>query len=99
MRLEKARSAGRSRGDRAVLAAASFAVLLLAAAPASAQRDDPALQLGCANDFFRLCAGVDPASSEADRCMNRNRPRLSPDCRNAIGDYETRTKTKVGPRD
>lgn len=99
MRLNKARIAGPSGKSGAMLGAASFAILLLAATPALAQRDDPGLQLGCANDFFRLCAGVDPASSEADRCMNRNRPRLSPDCRNAIGDYEGRTKSKALPRD
>ena len=36
-------------------------------------------------------AGVDPNSPEAEKCMDRNRPRLSAECRNAIGDYDRRT--------
>lgn len=76
------------------LAAAGIALLTLAAGPAQAQREDQGLQLGCANDYFRLCAGVDPNSPEADKCMTRNRKRLSPDCRSAIGDYDKRTGSK-----
>ncbi|GJD73055.1 hypothetical protein [Methylobacterium goesingense] len=74
-----------------VLKIAPFALLMLAANPAQAQREDQGLQLGCANDYFRLCAGVDPNSTDAERCMERNRPRLSPECKNAIGDYDRRT--------
>ena len=83
----------RSRRRR-VLAAAGIAALVLAAGPAQAQREDQGLQLGCANDYFRLCAGVDPNSPDADKCMMRNRKRLSPDCRSAIGDYDKRTGSK-----
>ena len=92
-----ARRASPSRGLSTVLKAAPFA-LLLAAVPAQAQREDQGLQLGCANDYFRLCAGTDPNSSEADRCMNRNRPRLSAECRNAISDYDRRSSTRGGAR-
>ena len=69
---------------------------VLATTPALAQRerDDPGLQLACAPDFFRLCPGVDPQSPEAERCMNRNRPRFSPDCRNAIADFDRRSAPK-----
>lgn len=77
-----------------VLAAFGVASLTLAAGPAQAQREDQGLQLGCANDYFRLCAGVDPNSPDADRCMTRNRKRLSPECRSAIGDYDKRTGGK-----
>ena len=76
------------------LAALGAAVLTLAAGPAQAQREDQGLQLGCANDYFRLCAGVDPNSPDADKCMMRNRKRLSPECRSAIGDYDKRTGGK-----
>lgn len=72
------------------LGATLLALLLVAATPATAQREDPGLQLNCANDFFRLCAGIDPNSPDADRCMNRNRPRLSRECKAAIGDYDRR---------
>jgi hypothetical protein len=68
--------------------------LLVAAAPAAAQREDQGLQLGCANDYFRLCAGVDPNSPDAERCMERNRRRLSPECRGAISNYDRRTGTR-----
>ncbi len=93
-----ARRAGPLKGLTAALLAAPMA-LLLAAVPAQAQREDQGLQLGCANDYFRLCAGVDPNSPDADRCMIRNRPRLSPECRNAISDYDRRTGTKGGVRE
>ena len=84
------RPGGRRRGMSAALRLAPFALLALAA-PAQAQRDDQGLQLGCANDYFRLCAGVDPNSPEAENCMTRNRPRLSPECRAAIADYDRRS--------
>ena len=79
---------------RRALAALGVAALTLAAGPAQAQREDQGLQLGCANDYFRLCAGVDPNSPDADRCMMRNRKRLSAECRSAIGDYDRRTGGK-----
>jgi hypothetical protein len=82
-----------SKSAARALTVAPFA-LLLAVVPAQAQREDQGLQLGCANDYFRLCAGVDPNSSDAERCMERNRKRLSPDCRAAIGDYDRRTGTR-----
>ena len=83
----------------AALAGLPLALLALAGSPAQAQRDDQGLQLGCANDYFRLCAGVDPNSPEAEKCMTRNRKRLSPECRNAIGDYDKRTGGKSMPED
>ena len=73
---------------------APLALMMLVAGPAQAQREDQGLQLGCANDYFRLCAGVDPNSQDADRCMERNRARLSPECKAAIGDYDKRTGGK-----
>jgi hypothetical protein len=73
---------------------APLALAMLAAGPAQAQREDQGLQLGCANDYFRLCAGVDPNSQDADRCMERNRARLSPECKGAISDYDKRTGGK-----
>ncbi len=81
------------------LAALPLALLALAGSPAQAQREDQGLQLGCANDYFRLCAGVDPNSPAAEACMTRNRKRLSPECRNAIGDYDKRTGGKSMPED
>ena len=86
---------------KALPLAAPLAVVL-AASPVQAQRDDPGLQLACANDFFRLCAGVDPQSSEAESCMNRNRPRLSGECKAAINEYEGRpakTSKRARPKE
>ena len=90
-----------SRGVSTVLKAAPVALLIAAAVatPAQAQREDKGLQLNCANDYFRLCVGVDPNSPEAERCMTRNRKRLSPECRAAIGDYDRRTGSKSMPED
>ncbi|MFF8800727.1 MULTISPECIES: hypothetical protein [unclassified Methylobacterium] len=91
MRPDFSRLGSPMRGRIAALKLAPFALLLLAV-PAQAQREDQGLQLGCANDFFRLCAGVDPSrEADAENCMNRNRARLSPECRAAIGDYDRRT--------
>ena len=80
-----------SRGLSVALRLAPFALVALAVTPAQAQREDQGLQLGCANDYFRLCAGVAPNSPDAENCMNRNRSRLSPECRSAITDYDKRT--------
>ena len=94
MRVLTARPTRPVLGLRKALTVAPFALLLLAAGPAQAQREDQGLQLGCANDYFRLCAGVDPNSQDAERCMDRNRSRLSPECKSAIGDYDRRTGGK-----
>lgn len=83
-----------ARSRAPLLATLCVSLGVLTAVPALAQREDQGLQLGCANDYFRLCAGVDPNSDEAERCMTRNRKRLSPDCRKAIGDYDRRTGQK-----
>ncbi|CAO4175077.1 hypothetical protein [Methylorubrum populi] len=99
MRPDFSRFGSPARGMSAALKLAPFALLgLLAASPAQAQREDQGLQLGCANDYFRLCAGVDPNSSDAETCMNRNRSRLSPECKAAIGDYDRRTGGASQPR-
>jgi hypothetical protein len=75
-------------------ALAGLALLALSGGPAFAQREDQGLQLGCADDYFRLCMGVDPNSPDADRCMTKNRANLSQKCRAAIGDYDRRTGGK-----
>jgi hypothetical protein len=98
MNSNTARFGSPSKGLSTVLKIAPFAILLAASSPALAQRDDPGLQLNCANDFFRLCAGVDPNSGEADKCMNRNRPRLSAECKAAIGDFDKREPGKIKSR-
>lgn len=94
MRVVTSRFSTPSKSVSKALKIAPFALLLLAAGPAQAQREDQGLQLGCANDYFRLCAGVDPNSQDADRCMERNKSRLSPECKAAIGDYDRRTGGK-----
>jgi hypothetical protein len=94
MRPDFSRLGRRSRTLRGLSVALRFAPLALVAVavtPAQAQREDQGLQLGCANDYFRLCAGVDPNSADAEACMTRNRSRLSPECRSAITDYDKRT--------
>ncbi|GJE81386.1 MULTISPECIES: hypothetical protein [Methylorubrum] len=92
MRPDFSRFGSLVRGRSPALKLVPLALLAVAAAsPAQAQRDDQGLQLGCANDYFRLCAGVDPNSPDADACMTRNRPRLSPECKAAISDYDRRT--------
>ena len=88
-----------ARFIRALTVGGASVVLLLAVAnPAQAQREDPGLQLACANDYFRLCAGIDSNSLDAETCMDRNRPRLSSECRAAIGDYNRRTGTRAAPQ-
>jgi hypothetical protein len=67
MRPDFTRFGSLARGVSAALRLAPLALLaLVAASPAQAQREDQGLQLGCANDYFRLCAGVDP-NSDYDR--------------------------------
>lgn len=96
-----ARRSGRPAAQRPIRASLSLALALatLSAGPAFAQREDQGLQLGCANDYFRLCVGVDPNSPDAERCMTRNRKRLSAECRAAIGDYDRRTGSRSMPED
>ena len=76
------------------LCLAALPALVLLATPALAQREDEGLQLNCANDYFRLCVGVDPSSPEADKCMLRNRKRLSAECRAAISAYDRKTGSR-----
>ena len=94
MRVVISRLLSSTRGLSTALRVAPFALLMVAVSPAQAQREDQGLQLGCANDYFRLCAGVDPNSQDAERCMDRNRSPLSPECKAAIGDYDRRTGGK-----
>ncbi|ACA19707.1 conserved hypothetical protein [Methylobacterium sp. 4-46] len=68
--------------------AALAAFLTFTITPALAQRDDPGLQMNCASDYFRLCAGADPDSPEVERCFERNRGRLSAQCRAAITAFD-----------
>ncbi|MGY2049180.1 hypothetical protein [Methylobacterium sp. JK268] len=68
--------------------AALAALLTVTATPVLAQRDDPGLQMNCASDYFRLCAGADPDSPEVERCFERNRGRLSAQCRAAISAFD-----------
>ena len=70
------------------LPALAGAALLAMAGAALAQRDDPGLQLNCAGDYFKLCAGADPDGPEVEACFQRNRAKLSPKCRSAIGTYD-----------
>ncbi len=80
---------------RAPAATAAFLTLLaltpLAVTPALAQREDQGLQMNCAGDYFKLCAGADPDSPEVERCFARNRARLSPQCRAAITAYDRKS--------
>jgi hypothetical protein len=78
---------------RAPAATAAF-LTILAVTPALAQRDDQGLQMNCAGDYFKLCAGADPDSPEVERCFARNRARLSPQCRAAITAYDRKTGGK-----
>lgn len=96
MRLDAARLTNPSKSLSVM--AAMLALLAAGTGAAVAQREDPGLRLACAGDYFRLCAGVDPGSAAAETCMDRNRPRLSAECRAAIGDYNSRTGTRAGPR-
>ncbi|WP_204165245.1 hypothetical protein [Methylobacterium radiodurans] len=101
MRLDTApltRTARRRPASLAILSL-GLALTALTVGPAAAQREDQGLQLGCANDYFRLCVGVDPNSPDAERCMTRNRKRLSAECRAAIGDYDRRSGGKSMPED
>ncbi|SFF27069.1 hypothetical protein [Methylobacterium ajmalii] len=76
------------------LPAAAALLTLLAVTPALAQRDDQGLQMNCAGDYFKLCAGADPDSPEVERCFARNRAKLSAQCRAAITAYDRKTGSK-----
>ncbi len=79
----------------AALAALTF--LAVTAGPAQAQRDDQGLQLGCADDYFRLCIGGRSETARRRPLHDPQRSRLSPKCREAIGDYDRRTGNKSLP--
>jgi hypothetical protein len=79
-------------------AATAALLTLLAATPALAQRDDPGLQMNCASDYFKLCAGADPDSPEVERCFTRNRAKLSAQCRAAINTYDRKTGGPAEPQ-
>jgi hypothetical protein len=52
------------------------------------QQSRQALVMSCRRDFIALCRGVDPNGPHALDCLERQRRRLSPDCRLAIDDLD-----------
>ncbi len=89
------------RSARALLRCAAGAIVILGSlgvGPALAQRDDPALQQACSQDYFRLCSDKDPNGPEVEQCFNQNRRNLSPACRTAIDTFERGSRGTTSPR-
>jgi hypothetical protein len=73
------------------------------AAPAFAQgksrpSDKDVLQAACAQDYMKLCSGVDPGGKEVEACFQRNMSQMSQGCQTAITDYQKRNPGGGRPR-
>jgi Cysteine rich repeat len=57
-----------------------------AVAPAAGPTPDQlkAVKFTCRRDFIRNCRGIEPGGPEALACLQRNGPRLTPDCRTSL---------------
>ncbi len=65
-----------------------------AATPALAQREDKGLQMNCAGDYFKLCAGADPDSPERSAASRANRAVSRPQCRRRSPRYDRKSVSK-----
>ena len=67
------------------LTATAIAVLTIgAAAPALAQDGRGPVGTICAKDIDSLCPGLAHGSGEVRACLERNRDKVSPDCKTAL---------------
>jgi hypothetical protein len=62
------------------------AATAVAVAPAAGPTPEQlkAVKFTCRRDFIRDCRGVQPGGPEALACLQRNAPRLTPDCRTSL---------------
>lgn len=67
-------------------AAAAVAAPAVVAAPAAGPTPQQlsAVKHTCGSDFKRHCPGVQPGGPEALACLQRNSPRLTPDCKTSL---------------
>jgi hypothetical protein len=76
-------------------AAAAKSPAPTAAAPTAAQQN--ALKASCRSDFMSHCRGVSPGGKEALACLQKNAPRLSPACRQAVAAIQPGTASGPAP--
>lgn len=67
--------------------------LMLLAAPASAQRDDPNLKKYCTGDYMTYCGNFAPDSAELAACFKTNMTKFTPGCQAAVTAYEKKSKS------
>ena len=82
---------GKNRFRPRLSAAALLAALCLGlAGPAFAQQASgakaQALKQACAADYKALCSGVQPGGGRIIACLKQNADKLSPTCKQALGD-------------
>jgi hypothetical protein len=67
-------------------AAVATAPAAMAVAPAAGPTPEQlkAVKFTCRRDFMRSCRGIEPGGPEALACLQRNAPRLTPDCRTSL---------------
>jgi hypothetical protein len=68
---------------RLTLCSAACALLMTAASPAGATSASEAQQ-ACMPDVLRLCTSAIPDVTRIVACLKREKPRLSPACRDVI---------------
>lgn len=62
-------------------------LLLLAGGHANAQEANgvtPSVRTSCVSDYFRYCAGLNPAGGEVKACFREHIREVTPTCRAAI---------------
>jgi hypothetical protein len=71
-------------GAPAATAAAPATAVAVAPAAGPTPQQLSAVKFTCRRDFIRNCRGIQPGGPEALACLQRNGPRLTPDCRTSL---------------
>ena len=67
-------------------------VLFLLLSVSATQAEDNERPIGCRADVEKLCKGIQPGGGRIAMCLKQNKSRLSPGCREAIGEAKEQIK-------
>lgn len=81
-----AKTTAKTAAAPAAVAPAAAPAVAVAPAAGPTPQQLKAVQFTCRADFKRNCKGIQPGGPEALACLQRNAPRLTPDCKTSLAD-------------
>lgn len=81
-----AKTAAKTAAAPAAVAPAAAPAVAVAPAAGPTPQQLKAVKFTCRADFKRNCKGIQPGGPEALACLQRNAPRLTPDCKTSLAD-------------